>query len=75
MEILNAFLILVTLVMLRKWYLIRVKLGSLKVDLAEAKRKLGSSVNSCSPYLNHSDLQKVFGNCSKTESQISIAEA
>jgi len=68
MEILNAFLILVTLVMLRKWYLIRVELRSLEADLVEAKRKYQSSINPCSPYLNHSDLQKVFGDCSKMES-------
>jgi len=64
MELLVFFLILVTMVIVRKWYLTQIELKSLKSDLREANRKLQTaSVNSSSPYLNSSDLQRIFGDC------------
>ena len=64
MEILVFILILVTMLIVRKWYLTKVELKSLKADIREANRRLGTACgNSSSPYLNSSDLQRIFGDC------------
>lgn len=66
MELLNFILILAAMITFRKWYLAKVELRSIRADLHDANRKLkNSSTKSCSHYLTHTDLERVFGDCTK----------